>query len=105
MGGQRSKTCETHLIISFFSGENKKKVQGRRVTRENLVSWDEDMNSNKRHFEISPHGPKARLGEVCEGPRVLGLLLALGGIPLDPADKKLGETGGRSNFEPAGLSL
>lgn len=58
MGGQSSKTCETHLIISFFSGENKKKVQGRKVTRENLVSCDEDININKRHFEICPDGPK-----------------------------------------------
>lgn len=62
MGGYSSETCETHLIISFFSGENKKIVQGRKMTKEYRFSCDEDKESNEGHFEISP---KTRLDHQC----------------------------------------
>lgn len=65
MGRYCSKTCGIHLIVSFFLEENKKKVKGRKTTRESRISCDEDINSNESHFEISPDGPKARLGYQC----------------------------------------
>lgn len=55
-GGDRGQTCHSHLIISFLSGNVRKKVQGRRMTRVFWVSCDGDTNSSKKHYEISPDG-------------------------------------------------
>lgn len=65
MGGYSRKTCEIYLIVPFFSGENKKEVQGRKMTRQSRVSCDEDKNSNERQFEVSPDGSKSRLNHHC----------------------------------------
>lgn len=58
-GGYGSKMCSSHLIILFFSGKIRKSSW--KDDQHVLVSYDEDMKSNKRHHEISPDGPKANL--------------------------------------------